>query len=175
MIKLKDILLEAKASSIFIPRRMEDRVERLIKNYIRNGSKGDLSLNDMNLTELPEVLKNVSVSGYFNCGGNELTNLKNSPKYVGGIFTCNDNKLTSLEGAPKIIYGSFYCNDNKLTSLEGSPEKVGGSFYCQYNELTSLTGAPKKVDGMFRCYRNLVKFTEEQVRSVCDVGGYIEV
>ena len=40
MIKLKDILLEAKSPSIFVPRRMEDRVERMIKNYVRNGSKG---------------------------------------------------------------------------------------------------------------------------------------
>ena len=38
MIKLKDILLEAKAPDIFIPRRMEDRIERLIKQYIRNES-----------------------------------------------------------------------------------------------------------------------------------------
>ena len=152
MIKLKDILFE---SDIFIPRRVEDRVERMIKEYVRNGSKGDLLLNNMNLTELPEILKNVSVSGYFNCGGNELTNLKNSPKYVGG---------------------SFYCNDNKLKSLEGATEIIGGSFCCQYNELTSLTGAPKKVGGMFRCFRNYVKFTREQVMAVCDVGGgYIQV
>ena len=55
MIKLKDLLLEAKAPSIFIPRRTEDRVERLIKDYIRNGSKGDLILSElpMKLTKLP--------------------------------------------------------------------------------------------------------------------------
>jgi hypothetical protein len=41
MIKLKDLLLEQETPNIFIPRRMEDRIERLIKQYIRNGSKGD--------------------------------------------------------------------------------------------------------------------------------------
>ena len=59
MIKLKDILLESTAPNIFIPRRIEDRVERLIKNYIRNGSKGDLVLSElpMRLTKLPPILK----------------------------------------------------------------------------------------------------------------------
>jgi hypothetical protein len=51
MIKLKDILLESTAPDIFIPRRVEDRFERLIKNYVRNGSKGDLNLSGMNLTK----------------------------------------------------------------------------------------------------------------------------
>ena len=41
MIKLKDILLENTAPDIFVPRRVEDRLERMIKQYIRNGSKGD--------------------------------------------------------------------------------------------------------------------------------------
>ena len=65
MIKLKDILLEGKPPSIFIPRRIEDRVERLIKNYIRNGSKGDLVLSElpMRLTKLPPILKDITVNG----------------------------------------------------------------------------------------------------------------
>jgi len=49
MIKLKDILLEGKPSTIFIPRRIEGRVERMIKTYIRNGNKGNLNLQDLNL------------------------------------------------------------------------------------------------------------------------------
>ena len=65
MIKLKDLLFEAKAPSIFIPRRVEDRVERLIKNYVRNGSKGDLSLSEMGINKFPEILKYVIVNGKF--------------------------------------------------------------------------------------------------------------
>ena len=133
MIKLKDILFEDKAPDIFIPRRVEDRVERLIKDYIRNGSKGDLELSNMNLTELPEILKDITVSGYFICSNNKLTSLNNSPKTVSGYFGCGNNKLTSLDGAPTY---------------------VGGSFNCRYNP---------------------VKFTEEQVRAVCDVDGRIFV
>jgi len=135
MIKLKDILLESTAPNIFIPRRIEDRVERLIKNYIRNGSKGDLVLSElpMRLTKLPPILKDITVNGWFNC---------------------SLNNLTSLENCPKIVNGNFYCSWNKLTSLEG---------------------APQKVDRHFICHSNDVKFTEEQVRAVCDVKGTVYV
>ena len=83
MIKLKDILLEGKPPSIFVPRRMEDRFERMIKNYIRNGSKGDLDLSRLNLTVLPEILKDISVDGDFFCNGNNLTSLEGGPVKVG--------------------------------------------------------------------------------------------
>ena len=152
MIKLKDILFEGKPPSIFVPRRMEDRIERMIKNYIRNGSKGDLDLSRLNLTVLPDILKDISVDG---------------------DFFCNGNNLTPLEGAPKTVNGDFGCGHNKLTSLEGSPKSVGGSFNCGFNNLTSLTGAPKFVGGVFSCGFNEIKFTEQQVRAVCNVKGDI--
>ena len=150
MIKLKDILLEGKPPSIFVPRRLEDRVERMISLYVKNGSKGDLDLSRLNLTVLPEILKDISVDG---------------------DFFCNGNNLTSLEGAPKTVNGDFGCGHNKLTSLEGSPKSVGGSFYCGFNNLTSITGAPKFVGGVFSCGFNEIKFTEQQVRAVCNVKG----
>ena len=154
MIKLKDILLEGKPPSIFIPRRMEDRVERLIKQYIRNGSRNELDLSDYGLTKLPEILKNVDVERYFICSVNKLTTLENSPKTVGGSFYCGNNQLISLKGAPTYVGGEFGCGNNKLTSLDGAPTYVGGSFNCRHNP---------------------VKFTEEQVRAVCDVDGRIFV
>ena len=154
MIKLKDILFEAKAPSIFIPRRMEDRVERMIKQYIRNGSRNELDLSDYGLTKLPEILKNVDVERYFICSVNKLITLENSPKTVGGSFYCGNNQLISLKGAPTYVGGEFGCGNNKLTSLDGAPTYVGGSFNCRYNP---------------------VKFTEEQVRAVCDVDGRIFV
>ena len=175
MIKLKDILLESTAPNIFIPRRTEDRLERMISLYIRNGSKGDLDLSDMNLTVLPDILKDISVDGDFFCGTNNLTSLENCPKTVGGNFFCGHNKLTSLDGAPEYVGGNFHCYANKLTSLEGAPKSVDGSFYCGHNKLTSLEGAPKSVGGDFYCNDNPVKFTEEQVRAVCDVKGKVYV
>jgi hypothetical protein len=91
MIKLKDILLEGKPPSIFIPRRIEGRVERMIKTYIRNGNKGDLDLSRLNLTVLPDILKNITVGGSFYCYNNRLTSLEGSPKTVGGNFYCRNN------------------------------------------------------------------------------------
>ena len=73
---------------------------------------------------------------------------------VDGYFRCENNNLTSLQGAPKYVGGSFYCNDNKLTSLQYAPKYVGGDFWCNNN---------KK------------KFTEEEVRAVCNVKGNIYV
>ena len=155
MIKLKDILFESTAPDIFVPRRVEDRLERMIKQYIRNGSKGNLSLSEMELTVLPDILKNVTVNGDFFCAGNKLTSLKNAPKSVDGVFLCSNNKLTSLKGS-SVSVGII-------------------NFDCSFNNLTSLAGAPKTVGGDFSCGFNDIKFTEEQVRAVCDVKGKIFV
>jgi len=87
-------------------------------------------LKDLNLTVLPEMLKDITVNGDFFCGNNHLTTLENCPKTVSGDFGCSRNELTSLEGAP---------------------ETVGGDFYC--------LGYGKG------------KFTEKDIRAVCDVKG----
>ncbi len=196
MIKLKDILLESTAPDIFVPRRIENRLERMIALYVRNGSKGNLSLKHLNLTKLPEILKDITVGGNFtcynnfltslegapkvvdgsfDCGDNKLTSLDGAPEYIKGYFNCSHNKLTSLDGAPKTVDGKFTCYNNFLTSLEGAPSSVGRDFYCSENRLTSLDGVPKTVGGDFLCFNNPVKFTEEQVRAVCDVKGKILV
>jgi hypothetical protein len=154
MIKLKDLLLENTAPDIFVPRRIEDRLQRMISLYIRNGSKGDLSLSGLNLKVLPEILKNVSIGGDFHCGFNNLTSLENCPSSVDGTFGCDNNNLTSLEGSPSSVGGSFICGGNNLTSLEGAPKSVGLDFYCTDNP---------------------VQFTRKGVKSVCNVKGRIYV
>ena len=124
MIKLKDILFEATAPDIFVPRRMDDRIERMIKDYIRNGSKGDLELSNMNLTELPEILKDIDVGRFFICSYNKLTSLNNSPKTVGGYFSCSNNNLTSLVGAPTSVGGAFNCGNNSVQFTEAQVRAV---------------------------------------------------
>ena len=104
----------------------------------------------------------------------EMTSIPEGfPTEIRGDFYCHDNKLTTLRGAPMEVGGDFKCYDNELTSLKGAPEKVGGNFYCDDNELTSLEGAPEKVGGGFHCVDNARKFTEEEVRAVCKVGGKV--
>ena len=124
MIKLKDILFEGKPPSIFIPRRIEDRIERMIRLYVRNGSKGDLKLTGLDLTKLPDILKDITVGGNFNCSYNELTSLEGAPKTVGENFGCSYNKLTSLDGAPKIVYNDFYCRNNNVQFTEAQVRAV---------------------------------------------------
>jgi hypothetical protein len=124
MIKLKDILFEGKPPSIFIPRRIEDRIERMIMLYVRNGSKGDLKLIGLDLTKLPDILKDITVGGNFNCSYNELTSLEGAPKTVGENFGCSYNKLTSLDGAPKIVYNDFYCRNNNVQFTEAQVRAV---------------------------------------------------
>jgi len=124
MIKLKEILLENTAPNIFIPRRMENRVERLIKTYIRNGNKGNLNLQDLNLTVLPEMLKDITVDGDFYCGNNNLTSLENCPKTVSGVFGCSSNFLKSLEGAPKFVGENFMCRFNSVKFTEAQVRAV---------------------------------------------------
>ncbi len=87
MIKLKQLLFEAKSPSIFVPRRMEDRIERLIKQYIRNGSKGDLILSElpMKLTKLPPILKDITVNGWFDCSLNSLSVIISFNSHVGSV------------------------------------------------------------------------------------------
>jgi hypothetical protein len=154
MIKLKQLLLENKAPDIFVPRRLEDRIERMIKTYIRNGNKGSLNSSDLKLTELPVILKDISVDEDFFCSGNNLTSLENCPKTIGR---------------------DFYCDNNLLTTLAGAPTSVGRNFICSYNKLTSLEGAPKTVGGNFYCDNNSVQFTEKDIRAVCNVKGKIFV
>ena len=71
------------------------------------------------------------------------------------------------------VKGNFFCNNNNLTTLKGAPKEVGGDFYCSVNELTSLEGAPKEVEGSFYCSHNKVRFTEDDVRRVCEVEDEI--
>ena len=162
MIKLKDLLLEISSEisslNLLIARRVEGRTEKYIqakiKQYIKDKNVGNFDISGLGLTTLPALLKNLKIGKSFYCTNNKLTSLVGAPTSVGGNFDCRYNKLTSLVGAPTSVGGSFYCNNNKLDSLVGAPTSVGKSFYCR---------------------DNAVKFTEEQVRAVCDVKGNINV
>ena len=117
--------------------------------------KGDLSLPNKGLTELPD-LSEVVVNGNFFCMSNNLISLKGAPQKVGGSFICYNNKLTSLDGAPKEVGRNFCCQYNQLTSLEGTLKVVGGCFKCTNNELTSLFGVPVlKEEEFIYCSRSL--------------------
>lgn len=73
------------------------------------------------------------------------------------------------------LEGAFFCAFNRLKTLENCPETVTGSFSCSFNPLESLEGVPKKVGGHFYCDMDPKKFSEADIRSVCDVKGLVFV
>ena len=85
--------------------------------------------------------------------------------YVSGTIKQNSNgydvdghvilSVLNLKKIPwkfNIVTGDFDCENNKLTTLENSPKEVGGDFYCRNNNK---------------------KFTEKEVRDVCNVKGKV--
>ena len=68
---------------------------------------GDVHLAKLFLTELPEWLSEVTVTGFFDCCG---------------------NRLTTLKGSPKKVYRNVYCSVNQLVTLQGAPNDVGYNF-----------------------------------------------
>ena len=92
----------------------------------------------------------------------------------GSVDLANMN-LTELPMKFGKVNGDFVCYSNKLTTLEGAPNYVGRDFYCSRNNLASLEGAPKEVGGLFICYFNKEKFTEKDVKDICNVGKGVHV
>ena len=78
----------------------------------------------------------IDVNGNVNLSFNYLIELPLRFNKVTGSFNCGNNNLTSLKGSPRWVGSSFYCNWNRLTSLEFGPEYVGSYFSCRYNNLT---------------------------------------
>jgi hypothetical protein len=116
----------------------------------------DVDLYGFDLTELPLTFN--KVTGYFDCGVNNLTTLKGCPRWVGGYFNCEDNQLTSLEFSPDYMGGNFYCEWNKLTDNYCDTE-IGGGFYTSlkqdgltednYNEWRKMYKRKQILDDIF--------------------------
>jgi len=131
MIKLKQ-LLESTAPDIFIPRRIEDRIERLIKQYIRNGSKGDLILRELPITILGQFSNVVRLFKLqsnqpltvmsFNIGGNLVNFIGNSLKIKSPLLPLriycliNRSILSSILLGTKID-GDLASNNNCLSFI----------------------------------------------------------
>jgi len=87
------------------------------------------------LTELP--LKFGRVTGYFDCGVNNLTSLVGCPNRVEGSFNCRSNSLSSLEGCPLSVGGGFYCTINNIREFTGIVY-IGGGLYCLGNPIGNI-------------------------------------
>lgn len=113
----------------------------------------DVSLRYLSLRKLPEILRDLTIIGKFNCSENYLLTLENSPLEVTGIYVCNYNTLKSLKGCTQSV-GAFGCSETDITTLEGGPQYVKDFYNVNENKLISLKGAPKRVEGYFECGNN---------------------
>lgn len=123
---------------------------------------------------------NASYCNLKNLIGGPTTILPNTIAGSVSYYKVDSNpNLTSLQGAPTKVPRSFSATSCGLENLVGAPEYVGGHFIVSFNPLKSLEGCPKRVEKDFFCKppSSDIKewFTEEQIRSVCDVGGHVFV
>jgi hypothetical protein len=107
-----------------------------INNYTINDDgtidvNGDVNLWIKGLTELPLTFN--KVTGYFNCGYNNLTSLKGCPRWIGDNFDCGNNRLASLEFSPDYVGGHFWCKWNRLTDNLCDTE-IMGNFYTSLEQ-----------------------------------------
>ena len=88
----------------------------------------------------------------------------------GGVYLIHNN-FKELPYKFGRVCGFFDMGNNpNLISLKNCPDYVGDYFSCSYClQLDSLEGCPKEVDAKFYCSFCKRKFTEEEVRSLCEV------
>ncbi|MDD5649231.1 MAG: hypothetical protein PHF86_02255 [Candidatus Nanoarchaeia archaeon] len=90
------------------------------------------------------------------------------------------NSMPNLEEFPEFIqfnicYGSFINRSHQFISMIGCPKIVYGDFLVDGNKLQVLTGCPKQVNGDFYIQDNDTKFTENEVRKICQIKGKLKV
>ena len=93
------------------------------------------------------------------------------------VFDVKDNgfPISKISGF-KVPVGVFDKTPTHKFSwaIDGKPDE-NGDVDVSNSQLTSLVGAPKSVGGDFACRNNKRKFTEKDVRAVCDVKGEVFV
>ena len=142
MIKFLDILKESD-DNIFIPRRTKEekdkkllfRTNRKIRDYIKNGSKGDLYLNGSPIEVLPKNL--TEVNGDLVLVDN--INLKVLPKDLnvkGGLFLIRCENIKSLPSGLR-VRDTLNLRDTNITELPPDLQ-FGGSIYLQRTPIEKL-------------------------------------
>jgi Leucine-rich repeat (LRR) protein len=154
-------------------KELTDFLDKYLVSYIIHSDcvevENDLSLDNNNLTTLPESFGNLKVGGDLLLRHNKLTSLPESfgNLKIGGYLSLSYNKLTSLpDSFGNLKIGSdLYLHNNKLTSLPESfgNLKIGGVLWLYGNELTSLPesfGNLKIGGDLWLNYNNLTSLPE---------------
>ena len=146
MIKLLNILNE-----IQVNRPKEPEYKQRIRDYIKNGSKGDLDLSDLN--EKVKLPDNLQVGRDLNLYNTQITSLPDNLQ-VGGDLDLYNTRITSLPDNLQ-VGGYLHLGNTPITSLPDNL-KVGGNLYL-YNTPIS---------------QNYTK--EEIIKMIEDKGGFIK-
>jgi len=131
MISLLQLLKETQTQKILVPRRSpEERaknhiiaINRQIQEYIKNGSKGDLDLNNTPITQLPS---NLTVGGSLYLINSKITHLPDNLKVGGGLYL-RDTQITQLPDNLE-VGGYLDLWNTPITQLPDNL-KVGGYIY----------------------------------------------
>ena len=156
--KIRQILLEKAYNSILneetikVPIRSKEQrqknysiaLQKKIQEYIKNGSEGDLDLNNTPITSLPDGLE---VGGDLYLRNTKITSLPNGLK-VGGYLDLSNTPITSLPNG-LTVGGNLYLSDTPITSLPNGLT-VGGDLDLRYTTITSLPKDLKVSGQIFR-------------------------
>ena len=146
MIKLLNILNE-----ITVNAPKEPEYKKIIRDYIRNGSIGNLDLS--NLNEKVKLPDNLQVGGNLDLYNTQITSLPDNLK-VGGYLDLSNTQITSLPDNLK-VGGGLYLSNTRITSLPDNLQ-VGGGLYLSNTPIS----------------QNHTK--EEIIKMIKDKGGFIE-
>jgi len=122
---IKEIIKEdIDSPGIFVPRNIEGRKEKKkqldykkIQDYIKNGSKGDLELENSPITELPN---NLQVGGSLYLSYSQITELPNNLN-IGGFIKLSYTPIQKLPDNLKVV-GSLWLHDSQITELPNNLE-----------------------------------------------------
>jgi hypothetical protein len=142
MIKFLDILKESD-DNIFIPRRTKEekdkkllfRTYRKIRDYIKNGSQGDLDLNGSPIEFLPKNLTEVN-RNLMLIGCENLKSLPNNLTVNGDLDLDGCKNITSLPGGLN-VKGDLDLRDTNITELPPDLE-VGSSIFLLRTPIEKL-------------------------------------
>ena len=145
---LKEIIIEPEEESV--DRLALAQARDKIRDYITNGSKGDLDLRASAVYSLGNLQR---VEGHLDLRGTAIQSLGNL-EYVGGNLYLHNTPIESL-GDLKYVVGSLYLQDTPIQSL-GNLEYVGGNLGLRGSKL-------------------LNRYTVDQIRQVVDIAGDVAI
>jgi hypothetical protein len=108
---------------------------QMVRQYIKDGSKGGLELTHTKLTHLPDDL--VYVGGTLNLQGSDIESLPIGLTQINGSLGLSKTHITELPSGLSILNHLFLTGNESFESLPDDLE-VGGSIYLGGTSLKSL-------------------------------------